>query len=170
MYVHPRVLSLDSLVWKTPKLCVLCAGQIVLPPSPRAPPGTSLFLLLPRSSYHLNFYVPRPIWSPKSPFFRVPRPFLSHAYFLWLWGFPGGGDGGRTIWPSHNHYSKITFEKFTFWPVWFRSTRVLLDKPFTWVIGFIWVFMIESLLTIHWQVFHTKHTNFRTQLLIETGY
>ena len=40
----------------------LCAGQIVLPPSPpRAPPGTSLFLLLPRGSYHLNFYLPRPI-------------------------------------------------------------------------------------------------------------
>ena len=33
----------------------------------------------------------------------MPSPFLSHTYFLWAWGCPGGGGfGGRTIWPAHN--------------------------------------------------------------------
>ena len=45
----------------------ICSGEIMrrsncsAPIPPRAPPGTSLFLLLPRGSYHLNFYLPCPI-------------------------------------------------------------------------------------------------------------
>ena len=42
-------------------LFLLCAGQIVLPPSPRASPGTSLFGGLPRSPYHFIFPLPCPI-------------------------------------------------------------------------------------------------------------
>ena len=33
-------------------------------------------------------------------FFQCPAHFLSHKFFLWPRGCPGG-DGGRTIWPAH---------------------------------------------------------------------
>ena len=39
---------------------------------------------------------------PPPPFLRVPRPFLSHAYFSWPRGCP------RTIWPAHYFTCEMT--------------------------------------------------------------
>ena len=41
----------------------------------------------------------------------MPRPYLSHKFFVWPQGCPGG-DGGRTIWPAHKHVPYQENNKF----------------------------------------------------------
>ena len=84
----------------------LCGGQIVLPPSPQAPPGTSLFLGLPRCPWHLIFALPRPIYTPITLFASAPPFFITHNIPLNP-GLPRG-DGCRTIWPAHKCNMELT--------------------------------------------------------------
>ena len=86
------ILDQASLILHRQWLKHLCACQIVPPPSTPGHPRGHHFFVLPRSSYHFIFSLPRPIKSLISPFFRVPWP--SHTFFLWS---PGGGWGKNNL-------------------------------------------------------------------------
>ena len=101
------------------------AGHIVLPSSPRAPSGyhfcwlpvllITLFLLFTALIKHfnsLNFQCPA-LFLLHLP---VPRPFLSHTFFLWPWGCPirmmlfsknHGFDNGMPLTFVQKHFSII---------------------------------------------------------------
>ena len=69
----------------------LCAGQIVLPPSPHGHPQRHHFLRVAPVSLSLYFCLaPSYINTLITLFSRAP-PFLSHKFFLWPQGFPEGG-------------------------------------------------------------------------------
>ena len=70
------------------------------------PPGTPG---QPRGHYFF-FGCPGPLITIFLP--SCPALFITHIFHLTL-GLPGGGDGGRTIWPAH--YSTTTFPLHTSW-------------------------------------------------------
>ena len=75
--------------------------KLFCPHPPGHPRGHHFFCCCPGVLITLIFTCPALYNHQNQPFSWVPRLFLSHAYFLWPRGCPGG-DGGWTIWPAHN--------------------------------------------------------------------
>ena len=82
------------VIGKLRNLFDLCAGQIVLPPSPRAPPGTSLFRVCPGPL--ITLFLPCLALYKHSNYSFVQCPALFITYIFPLTpGRPGGGMGAE---------------------------------------------------------------------------
>ena len=81
----------------------------------------TLFLPCPALINHFNPFIFHCSF-PFSPRFPVPRPFLSHTFFLWPRGCPGG-DGGKTIWEEITWFSSS----------WKPSATLFLERNVKWI-------------------------------------
>ena len=92
---HNIFLTNNMLLTVYVQLFILCAGQIVLPLSPRAPPGTSLFFCCP--GLLINSFFPSPaLYYHENHFFSSAPPFFITHFS----SYPGAAREG--VWGQNN--------------------------------------------------------------------